>query len=99
MARSKHIYTIEEVASMIGENLELITEVTNNTDNIIDGEMTHVHDGTKYGTTGLTEIGIECLQDLLADIRTWDGGMRQFLVDDKCDPEMIERIMADEQGH
>lgn len=31
MARSKHIYTIEEVASMIGENLELITEVTNNT--------------------------------------------------------------------
>ncbi|PII39097.1 hypothetical protein T190_11535 [Sinorhizobium meliloti CCBAU 01290] len=25
-----------------------------------------------------------------------DGGIRQFLVDEQCDLEMIERVMADE---
>lgn len=26
--------------------------------------------------------------ELMADIRMWDGGIRQFLVDEQCDPEM-----------
>jgi hypothetical protein len=56
------------------------------------GEIRAYEDGTK----GLTENGIDDLRDLLADIRTWDGGIRQFLVDEQCDPETIERVMADE---
>jgi hypothetical protein len=28
-------------------------------------------------------------EELLADIGTWDGGIRQFLVDEQCDREMI----------
>lgn len=96
MARSKFIYTLKEVAGMIGENLELIEEVTANSDNIAEGELVYVRDGSEDGTNGLTENGIDDLQNLLADIRTWDGGIRQFLVDEQCDPEMIERVMADE---
>ncbi|CDM56267.1 MULTISPECIES: hypothetical protein [Rhizobium] len=96
MARSRFIYTLKEVAGMIGENLELIEEVTANSDNIAEGELVYVRDGSEDGTTGLTENGIDDLRDLLADIRTWDGGIRQFLVDEQCDPEMIERVMADE---
>ncbi|WP_024319072.1 hypothetical protein, partial [Rhizobium favelukesii] len=76
--------------------LELIEEVTANSDNIAEGELVYVRDGSEDGTTGLTENGIDDLRDLLADIRTWDGGIRQFLVDEQCDPEMIERVMADE---
>ncbi|MQW27154.1 hypothetical protein CN171_35510 [Sinorhizobium meliloti] len=30
------------------------------------------------------------------DIRTWDGGIRRFLVDEQCDPDVVERVMADE---
>ena len=56
----------------------------------------YVRDGSEDGTKGMTENGIDDLQALLADIRTWDGGIRQFLVDEQCDPEMIERVMADE---
>ncbi|ADU13856.1 hypothetical protein [Asticcacaulis excentricus] len=97
MARSRHVYTLKEVAALIGENLELIEEVTANSDNIIDGEMIHVSDGSEYGTRALTQDGVECLQDLLADIRTWDGGIRAFLVGEQCDPGMIERVMADEK--
>lgn len=96
MARSRFIYTLKEVAGMIGENLELIEEVTANSDNIAEGELVDVRDGSEDGTKGLTENGIDDLRDLLADIRTWDGEIRQFLVDEQCDPEMIERVMADE---
>ncbi|PYE93946.1 hypothetical protein C8J35_1111 [Rhizobium sp. PP-F2F-G38] len=81
---------------MIGENLELIEEITANSDNIAEGELMYVRDGSEDGTKGLTENGIDDLQALLADIRTWDGGIRQFLVNEQCDPEMIERVMADE---
>ena len=96
MARSRFIYTLKEVAGMIGENLELIEEVTANSDNITEGELVYGRDGSEDGTKGLTEDGIDDLQNLLADIRTWDGGIRQFLIDEQCDPEMIERVMADE---
>lgn len=42
------------------------------------------------------ESGIDDLRSLLADIRTWDGGIRQFLLYEQCDPEMIERVMTGE---
>nr|QCL10399.1 hypothetical protein pC6.5c_506 [Rhizobium rhizogenes] len=86
----------ESVAGMIGENLELIQEVTANSDNIAEGELVYVRDGSEDGTKGLTENGIDDLQYFFADIRTWDGGILQFLVDEQCDIEMIERVMADE---
>ena len=81
---------------MIGENLELIEEVTANSDNISEGELLYVRDGSEDGTKGLTENGVDELQNLLADIRTWDGGIRQFLVDEQFDPDVVERVMADE---
>ncbi|MBZ9794023.1 hypothetical protein K9B32_28725, partial [Rhizobium sp. 3T7] len=96
MARSRIIYTLKQVAEMIGENLELIEEVTANSDNISEGELLYVRDGSESGTKGLTENGVDELQNLLADIRTWDGGIRQFLVDEQCDPDVVERVMADE---
>jgi hypothetical protein len=96
MARSRIIYTLKEVAGMIGENLELIEEVTANSDNISEGQLLYVRDGSEDGTTGLTENGVDELQNLLADIRTWDGGICQFLIDEQCDPDVVERVMADE---
>ena len=44
-----------------------------------------------------TDRGIECLQELIADIRTWNGGIREFLCKEQCDPETFERIMAEEK--
>ena len=35
---------------MIGENLELIEEVTANSDNISEGELVYVSDGSEVGT-------------------------------------------------
>ena len=70
MACSRFIYTLGQVAGMIGENLELIEEVTANSDNISEDELVYVSDGIEDGTKGLTENGIDELQSLLADIGT-----------------------------
>ena len=40
--------------------------------------------------------GMDVLKELIADIRTCDGGIRQFLIDRKCDDKSIARIMIDE---
>jgi uncharacterized membrane protein len=59
--------------------------------------MIHVQDGTEEGITTFTDRGIESLRAFLADVRTWNGGVRQFLIDQQCEPDLIERIMAEEQ--
>jgi len=96
MARITHVHTIDEVARRIGKNLELIEIVSANPDNIDYGEMIWVDDGTEEGIKTFTDRGIECLQELFADIRTWEGGIREFLHDEQCDPKVFESIMADE---
>ena len=97
MARPTHVYTIDYVASLIGENLELLEEIASNSDNIDYGEMIHVHDGTEEGITTFTDRGIESLQEFLADVRTWNGGTRRFPIDQQCEADVIEHIMAKEQ--
>ena len=97
MARVALVYSIDQVARITGESLELIDVVSQNTDNIEYGEIIHVHDGTEEGITTFTDRGIESLQELLADIGTWRGGIRQFLIDRQCEPDVIARIMADEK--
>jgi hypothetical protein len=96
MRRDTHIYAIGYVAKMIGENLELLEQIATNSDNIDYGEMIDVATGPGEGITAFTSRGIESLQEFIADVRTWEGGIRQFLLDDRCDPETIERIMDDE---
>ena len=68
MARPTHVYTIEYVATLISENLELIEEVARNSDNIDYGEMIHAYDGSEEGSTTFTDRGIESLQEFLADV-------------------------------
>lgn len=60
--------------------------------------MIWVDDGSEVGMKTFTGRGIECLQELLADIRTCKGGILGFLRGEKCDPDLIERIMADEKN-
>ena len=93
MARDTIFYGLAQVAAMIGESVELI-EVAAASDTVDDGEMIHVVDGTDAGITALTARGIESLQEFLADVRSWTGGVRQYLVDQQCEPDMIDRIMA-----
>ncbi len=96
MARDTIFYGLAQVATMIGENVELI-EVAIGSDTIDYGEMIHVVDGTEEGITALTARGIDNLREFLADVRSWTGGVRQYLLDQQCEPDMIDRIMAAQQ--
>lgn len=96
MGRDTHFFAIAQVAGMIGENLELLEEIAANSDNVDYGEIVYVTTRPDDGLTAFTSRGIESLQEFIADVRTWPGGIRQFLIDQGCDPNMIERIMADE---
>jgi hypothetical protein len=96
MGRDTHIVVISHVAKMIGENVELLEQITANSDNIDYGEMIYVTTGPDEGITAFTGRGIESLQEFIADVRTWQGGIRQFLIDEGCKPDMIKRIMAEE---
>ena len=98
MARPTHVYTIDYVATLIDENIELLQQIASNSDNIDYGEMIWVDNGTEEGIKTFTDRGIECLQELLADIRTGDGGILEFLRYEQCDPAVIERIMADQKN-
>jgi hypothetical protein len=97
MARVTYVHSIDHVANMIDESLELIEVISWNSDTIDDGEMIQVLNGTEKSLTTFTDRGVECLQELLADIRTGDGGIRQFLLDEHVDPDVIKRIMAHEK--
>lgn len=97
MSRPTYVFSIDHVAKMIDESLELIDIVSSNSDNIDYGEMIQVYNGTDISLTTFTDRGVESLQELLADIRTWDGGIRKFLLDEHVDPDVIERIMAHEK--
>ena len=96
MARPTCLFTIGHVAKRIGENLELLEQIAMNSDNIDYGEMIAVYDGSDESQTAFTERGVESLQEFLAEVRTWPGGIRAFLEDEGCDAATIARIMADQ---
>lgn len=98
MARVTLVYGIDEVAGRIGESRELIEVITWNEDNIDYGELIRVHNGTDESLVTFTQRGIESLQEFLADVRTWAGGIRQFLIDEQCEPDVIHVIMANEKN-
>lgn len=97
MARDTTFYSLAHVATMIGENRDLLEVVAANPDDVDYGEMIHIIDGTEEGVTAFTARGIESLQEFLQDVRSCPGSIRQFLVDQECTADLIERIMADER--
>jgi len=96
MGRTTSVCTITHVAKMLGENLELLEEISSNDDNLDYGDIVTIWTGEDETITSFTDDGIDSLRAFIADVRTWPGGIQQFLVDTLCEPDVIERIMADE---
>jgi hypothetical protein len=56
--------------------------------------MIQAHNGTAPPLYHLHRARGRCLHALSTDNRNWDGGIRKFLFDELCGPDIIERIMA-----
>ena len=100
MGRTTSVYTITHVAKMLGENLELLEEIASNDDNLDDGDIVTIGvtiwTGDDETMTSFTDDGIDSLRAFIRDVRTWPGGIHQFLTASLCEPDVIERIMSDE---
>jgi hypothetical protein len=81
---------------MLGENLELLEEIASNDDNLDYGDIVTIWTGDEETITSFTDDGIDSLRAFIRDVRTWPGGIHQFLTGSLCEPDVIERIMSDE---
>ncbi|MCZ4288468.1 hypothetical protein [Hoeflea alexandrii] len=96
MGRTTSVYTITHVAKMLGETLELLEEIASNADNLDYGDIVTIWTGDEETITSFTDDGIDSLRAFIRDVRTWSGGIHQFLTGSLCEPDVIERIMSDE---
>ena len=92
MATVTHVCTIEHVAKMLGEDLEMLETIVENDDNLSYGAIISVHTGSEEGITALTDDGIDELKDMLDDARRSPDAWRAFLEDFVADPDIIARV-------
>jgi hypothetical protein len=77
VAKESSFFTIERVAAMIDEDLDLLHEASIWMDPE-DGRVT-IWGKDDEGTTGFSDFGIETLVNFLADMRSQAGGLEQYL--------------------
>lgn len=77
MATVTHVFTIDYVAELLNEDLELLRKIVRNDDNLSYGNIVTVSTGDDETITTSTDNGIEELAQLLADNRrspeTWSN--------------------------
>lgn len=92
MARETQFYSLKAAAAQLGEDEDLIDELTTNSDNIDYGELIYVATGTDEGIRALSSRGIECVEELLDELRESPGGVAQYLEEWRADPALIAKI-------
>jgi hypothetical protein len=92
MTTVTNLCTLEYVAEMLGEDLEMLETIIWNDDNISYGAIVSVNTGDDEPITALTDDGIEELKDMLSDARVSQNTWHAFLEDFVGDPEIIKRV-------
>lgn len=92
MAALTHVYTLDYVAKMLGETLDLLEAIVWNDDNLTYGAIVTVYTGQDETITALTDDGIEELTNMLADARRSPQDWNRFLEDFVSDQEIIDRV-------
>lgn len=94
MAAVTHVTTLECVAQLLGEDLELLEAIVENDDNLTYGSIVSVQTGQDDYVTALTDDGICELKDMLANARSSTENWHSFLEDFVSDPNVIARVKA-----
>ncbi len=94
MAAITHICTLDYVAKMMGEDLELLEAIVWNDDNLTYGSIITVYTGSEETITALTDDGVEELTAMLTDARSTTDSWHQFLDAFVDDAELIARLKA-----
>ncbi len=94
MATVAQVYTLEYVATMLGEDLEMLEAIVSNDDNLTYGSIIKVYTGLDGSITALTDYGVEELRDMIAAARCSPTEWDQFLNDFVGEPDIIARVKA-----
>lgn len=92
MAKVTHIRALDYVATIIGEDIELLEAIVWNDDNLTYGNIISVYTGPDEAITALTDDGVEELQDMLRDARLTTQTWHDFLDDFVDDPQLAARF-------
>ena len=69
MAVVTHVRTINHVAKMLGEDIELLEAIICNDDNLTYGNIVKVYASPDKAISALTDDGIEELKDMIQSAR------------------------------
>ena len=94
MAAITHICTLDYVAKMLDEDVELLKAIVYNDDNLTYGSIATVYLGPDETITALTDDGIEELTDLIKAARLNTRIWHEFLDDFVDDTDLVLRIKA-----
>ncbi len=94
MATVTHVLTLDYVARILDEDVELLEAIVSNDDNLTYGTIIRVCIGPDETITALTDHGIDELTDMLSQARLTTNTWHQFLDDFVDDPELANRLKA-----
>ncbi|WP_415184187.1 hypothetical protein [Phaeovulum sp.] len=94
MAAVTHVCTIDYVAKMLREDVELLGAIISNDDNLTYGNIVSVYAGPDKTITALTDDGIEELTDMIRAARITNKTWHEFLDDFVDDTDLVARIKA-----
>ena len=94
MATVTHVFTIDYVAKMLGEDPELLEAIVSNDDNLTYGDIISVYTSSEEAITALTDRGTEARRDMLRAARMTPETWHEFLDDFVHDAELVARIKA-----
>ena len=92
MAAPTHVRTLDYVARMLDEDVELLEAIVSNDDNLTYGAIISVHIGPNEAIIALTVHGVEELTDMLRGARLTTQTWHDFLDAFVDDPELAVRF-------
>jgi hypothetical protein len=95
MAAVTSLLTLDYVAKILDENVELLEAIVSNDDNLTYGAIVSVYTGPDEAITALTDHGVEELMDMLSEARLTTKAWHQFIDDFVNDTELAARFKAD----
>jgi len=92
MATVRFVFTLDYVAEMLEEDVDLLQAIIYNDDNLTYGNIVTVVTGEDQTTSALTDDGIDELRQMLADARKSAAKWQEFLECFVDDQEVVERV-------
>ncbi|WCP15933.1 IS66 family transposase ISPpa5 (plasmid) [Sphingobium sp. AntQ-1] len=92
MATVTSVSTLDYVATILAEDVELLEAIASNDDNLTYGNIISVYISPDEAITALTDRGIEELSDMLSEARLTTKTWHHFLDDFVDDLELAARF-------